>query len=95
MPRGAQPEPSAAPHTFQLPFSLTNKSVSDVGSLGDLDHVVVTVAVARSPVTRMSLTAVVMVPCSEIISLKFAPVAPDQSLRKAGGLLWLATHYRR
>jgi hypothetical protein len=74
MSSGAQPEPSLAPQTFQLPFSLTNTSVSDEGSFGDLDHVEVTVAVARSPVTRMSLTAVVTVPCSEIISLKFALV---------------------
>jgi hypothetical protein len=83
MPSGAQPESSAAPQTFQLPFSLTNISVSDEGSFGDLDHVEVTLAVARSPLIWMSLTAVVTVPCSEIISFKFALVnAPIKAFDK-------------
>jgi hypothetical protein len=60
----AHPELLRRPHHFQLPFSLANDQVSGILSFGNLDIVMLTVAVARSPVTRISVTEVAMVPCS-------------------------------
>ena len=58
----AQPELSEEGQYFQLPPSLVNNQVSGFWSFGDLDIVVVTTAVARSPVTWISVTEVATVP---------------------------------